>query len=58
MIVFGYMDEWDRTILRFKEHEKVADGAAAEVLHNGMEIRKRIYGADRFDRAWNAVKIK
>ena len=58
MIVFGCMDEWDRTILRFKEHDKVADGAAAEVLHEGMEIRRRIYGADRFKRAWDAVKIK
>jgi hypothetical protein len=54
LIVFGYMDEWDRTIRRFKEHDKVADGAAAEILHEAMEIRKRIYGADRFRKAWNS----
>jgi hypothetical protein len=51
LIVFGYMDEWDKTIRRFKEHEKVADGASAEVLHEAIEIRKRLYGAERFEKA-------
>ena len=56
LIVFGYMDEWEKTIRRFEQHDKVADGAAAEVLHNAMKIRKRIYRADRFEKAWNAIK--
>jgi len=56
LIVFGYIDEWSKTIRRFKQHDKVADGAAAEVLHEAMEIRKRIYGPDRFKKAWNSVK--
>lgn len=50
------MDEWDRTIRRFKEHEKVADGAAGEVLHDAIRIRKQIYGADRFEAAWNRIQ--
>jgi hypothetical protein len=29
LIVYGYTDEWHKTILRFKQHDKVADGAAA-----------------------------
>ncbi len=57
LIVFGYMDEWDKTIRRFKEHEKVADGASAEVLHEAIEIRKRLYGAERFEKAWKSVTI-
>ena len=58
LIVYGYMDEWHKTIRRFDEHDKVADGAAAEILHEAIEIRKRIYGADRFQKAWNSVKTK
>jgi hypothetical protein len=54
--VFGYMDEWDRTIRRFKQHDKVADGAGAEVLHAAIQTRKRIYGADRFEAAWNRIQ--
>ena len=52
LTVFGYMDEWDKTIERFKAHEKVADGAGAAVLHNAMRIRKQLYGADKFEAAW------
>lgn len=54
--VFGYMDEWDRTIRRFKQHDKVADGAGAEVLHAAIQTRKRIYGAERFDAAWKQTQ--
>jgi len=52
LTIFGYMDEWDKTIKRFKEHEKVADGAGAEVLHDAIRIRKQLYGADKFEAAW------
>jgi hypothetical protein len=58
LTVFGYMDEWDKTIRRFRQHDRVADGAAAEVLHDAIETRKRIYGADRFEKAWKAAKIQ
>ena len=54
--VFGYIDEWDRTIRRLKQHDKVADGAGAEVLHAAIQTRKRIYGADRFEAAWNRIQ--
>jgi hypothetical protein len=56
LIVFGYMDEWDRTIRRFKQHQKVSDGAAGELLHDAMRIRKQIYGVDRFETAWKRVQ--
>jgi hypothetical protein len=54
--VFGYIDEWDRTIRHFKQHDKVADGAGAEVLHAAIATRKRIYGAERFEAAWNRIQ--
>jgi hypothetical protein len=63
LIVFGYMDEWDKTNRWLKESEEFNDrheggGAAGEVCARAIEIRKRIYGAERFERAWNAVKTK
>jgi hypothetical protein len=58
LIVLGYIDEWDKSIRRFKEHEKVADGTAAEILHDAIEIRKRLYGAERFEKAWKTITIK
>ncbi len=58
LIVFGYMDEWDKTIRWFKQDAEGADGAASEVLHEAIEIRKRIYGAERFEKAWKAAKIR
>ncbi len=57
LIVFGYIDEWEETIKRFKKHDKVADGAGGEVLSEAMEIRKQLYGEARFDEAWERVKI-
>ena len=54
MLVFGYMDEWDRTIRRLKEHEAYLSngegGAVSELLYRAIEIRKRLYGADRVDK--------
>jgi hypothetical protein len=62
LTVFGYMDEWDKTIRRFKENAeynaKGQGGAGDEVLQNAMDIRKRIYGEKRFEKAWKAVKTK
>jgi hypothetical protein len=56
LIIFAYMDEWDKTIIRFKEHAKVADGAGAEVLHKAISIRSKIYGNERFQSAWDQKK--
>jgi len=61
--VFGYMDEWDKTIRWMKQNEEFDDkheggGAAGEVLSQAIEIRKRIYGAARFEKAWKAAKIQ
>jgi hypothetical protein len=39
--VLGYMDEWDRTMRRFKQHEMVSDGAGSEVLHAASEPERR-----------------
>jgi hypothetical protein len=63
LIVFGYMDEWDKTIRWLKQNEEFnaqreGGGAAGEVCARAIETRKRIYGADRFEKAWNAVKTK
>ena len=62
LIVFGYMNEWDRTIRRLKEHEEFNEkheggGAAGATVARAIEIRKRLYGAERFDKAWENVKI-
>ena len=65
LTVFGYMDEWDKTIHWLKQNAEFEDkhspegaGAAGEVLYRAIEIRKGLYGADRFERAWKAAKIK
>jgi hypothetical protein len=63
LIVFGYMDEWDKTIRWLKQNEEFNEkheggGAAGEVCARAIEIRKGIYGADRFEKAWNAAKTK
>lgn len=59
--VFGYMDEWDKTIRWMKQNQEFNDkhaggGASGEVVSQAIEIRKKIYGADRFKKAWKAVK--
>jgi hypothetical protein len=61
--VFGYMDEWDKTIRWFKQNEEFNNkheggGASGEVVARAIEIRKRLYGADRFEKAWKAAKVK
>ena len=61
--VFGYMDEWDKTIRWLKQNDDFNNkheggGASREVVARAIEIRKRIYGADRFEKAWKAVKAK
>jgi hypothetical protein len=63
LTVFGYMDEWDKTIRWMKQNEEYNDkheggGAAGEVLAQAIEIRKRLYGAERFEKAWKAAKTK
>ena len=62
MIVFAYMDEWDRTIRALKQRDAYLSsgegGATSEILFRAIEIRKRLYGADRFEKAWKAAKIK
>lgn len=60
--VFAYMDEWDKTIRALKAREAYLSqgegGATDLILHRALEIRKRLYGADRFEKAWKAAKIK
>jgi len=61
--VFGYMDEWDKTIRWLKQNEEFNNkheggGASGEVVAQAIEIRKRLYGADRFEKAWKAAKTK
>ncbi len=61
LTVFGYMDEWDRTVKWFKENSDFNDrheggGAAGEVLARAIQIRKQIYGADRFEAAWKRIQ--
>jgi hypothetical protein len=61
--VFGYMDEWDKTVRWMKQNEEFNDkheggGASGEVVSQAIEIRKRIYGAERFKKAWQAIKIQ
>jgi hypothetical protein len=62
LIVFGYMDEWDRTIRRLKEHEEFNEkheggGAPGAMVARAIEIRKRLYGAERFNKVWENVKV-
>ncbi|MEO7932459.1 MAG: hypothetical protein ABIT76_04795 [Chthoniobacterales bacterium] len=61
--VFGYMDEWDKTIRWMKQNVEYNDqyeggGASGEVVAQAIEIRKRLYGAKRFEKAWKAAKTK
>jgi len=61
--VFGYMDEWDKTIRWLKQNAEYNDrheggGASGEVVAQAIEIRKRLYGAERFEKAWKAAKTK
>jgi hypothetical protein len=62
LATLGYMDEWDRTIKRLKEREaylsKSPGGETSLVLYQAIEMRKRIYGKERFERAWKAINIK
>jgi len=62
IMVFAYMDEWDKTIRALKERDAYLrqgeGGATDEILYRAIEIRKRLYGADRFEKAWKAAKIK
>ena len=62
IFVFAYMDEWDKTIRALKQRDaylsKGEGGATGAMLSRAIDIRKALYGADRFDRAWKAAKIK
>jgi hypothetical protein len=62
ILVFAYMDEWDKTIRALKVRDaylrKGEGGATDEILYRAIEIRKRLYGAERFEKAWKAAKIK
>jgi hypothetical protein len=62
MTVFAYMDEWDKTIRALKARDaylrKGEGGATDEILYRAIEIRKQLYGAERFQKAWDAAKIK
>lgn len=63
LTVFGYMDEWDRTLRRLKENDEFNNkheggGAAGEVVANAIDIRKRLYGEKRFQKAWKAIRTK
>ena len=60
MLVFAYMDEWDQTIRALKERDAYlghGGGATGEILIRAIEIRKRLYGNDRFEKAWKAIRI-
>jgi hypothetical protein len=61
--VFGYMDEWDKTIRWMKQNEEYNNkheggGASGEIVAKAIEIRKRLYGAERFEKVWNAANAK
>lgn len=62
MTVFAYMDEWDKTIRALKARDAYLrqgeGGATDEILYRAIAIRKRLYGAERFDKAWKAATIK
>jgi hypothetical protein len=62
ILVFAYMDEWDKTIRALKERDAYLrqgeGGATEEILHRAIEIRKRLFGVNRFEKAWKAAKIK
>ena len=64
LTVFGYMDEWDKTIRWLKQNDEYDennhrhDAAGGEIVSAAIEIRKRLYGAERFQKAWDTVKTK
>jgi hypothetical protein len=63
LTVFGYMDEWDRTLRRLKENDVFNEkheggGASGEVVSHALEIRRKLYGEKRFKKAWKAIKLK
>jgi hypothetical protein len=63
LLVFGYMDEWDHTVRRLREHadywqRRKEGGAGEQVLHEALENRKRLYGVERFERVWKPVRAK
>ena len=63
LTVFGYMDEWDKTIRRLKENEIFNEkheggGAAGEVTAAAIDIRKQLYGKKRFEKTWKSIKIQ
>jgi hypothetical protein len=61
--VFGYMDEWDRTIRWLKQNDEFNEkhaggGASGQVVAEAIKIRKRLYGEERFNKAWKAAKTR
>jgi hypothetical protein len=63
LTVFGYIDEWEKTIRWLKQNDEYNErheggGASGLVVANAIEIRKRIYGVERFEKAWKTVKTK
>jgi hypothetical protein len=62
ILVFAYMDEWDKTIRALKERDAYLrqgeGGATSELLAQAIEIRKRLYGTERFEKAWEAARVK
>ena len=61
--VFGYMDEWEKTIRWLKQNGEYNEryeggGASGQTVANAIQTRKRIYGVERFEKAWKAVKTK
>ncbi len=62
IMVFAYMDEWDKTIRALKQRDaylsKGPGGATDEILDRAIHIRKTLYGADRFEKAWKAAKVE
>jgi len=62
IFVFAYMDEWDKTIRALKRRDaylsKGEGGATSQMLIEALAIRKRLYGKDRFEKAWKAAKVE
>ena len=60
ILIFAYMDEWDKTLRAWKAREKYlsqGEGGVTEmILYEAMNIRKQLYGEERFNAAWNKIK--
>ncbi len=60
--VFGYMDEWDRTIRALKRRyvylSKGEGASTGELVDQAILVRKALYGAERFDRAWKQADVR